>query len=579
MRWWVAVVAALMLASCQSGSSSSGVDVRAPQVSNITPSNNATGVLVNSGISVTFSEAMVPASVTTASFTLWKAGPIASTAITGTVNYVGTTATFTPGANLDYDSTYTATITTAAKDLAGNPLAANYVWSFTTGPAPDTTPPQVSSTTPAGSATNIAINSALSATFSEALTPATVSTASFTLDQAGTPVSGTVGYSGTTATFTPDAALVYSTLYTATLTTAVQDLAGNALASTYTWNFTTGPMPDTTAPTVTATSPDGATAVSVGSSITADFSEALNPATVTTASFTLDQAGTPVSGTVGYSGTTATFTPDAALAYSTLYTATLTTAVRDLAGNAIAASSVWTFTTGSAPDTTAPTVTGVSPADSATVIAPNSTVTATFSETMNGATLTTGSFTVTGPGGAVAGSVGYSGLIATFSPASALGFNTTYAITVTTSARDTAGNPLATDYLWGFTTSGPFMTVYGVLCASPTPTPGCTFNVGSGTRASVSQDPAYNSSGNGSDDMWYVQFDSSGRASVYNDLNVFQYFANPSEFAGYISGTTIGVGANVADWENIASRQYWFGSNGVLYSANTGSSNYGRAIN
>jgi hypothetical protein len=37
-----------------------------------------------------------------------------------------------PGANLAPLTVYTATITTAAKDLAGNALAANFVWSFTT---------------------------------------------------------------------------------------------------------------------------------------------------------------------------------------------------------------------------------------------------------------------------------------------------------------------------------------------------------------------------------------------------------------------------------------------------------------
>src|SRR6202043_1902435 len=41
-------------------------------------------------------------------------------------------ATFTPSAALALNTTYTATITTGAQDLTGNPLAANYVWSFST---------------------------------------------------------------------------------------------------------------------------------------------------------------------------------------------------------------------------------------------------------------------------------------------------------------------------------------------------------------------------------------------------------------------------------------------------------------
>ena len=126
----------------------------------------------------------------------------------------------------------------------------------------------------------------------------------------------------------------------------------------------------------------------------------------------------------------------------------------------------------------------------------------------------------------------------------------------------------------------PYETVYGDACRSSNqPTPGCTFVRSTGQRVTVSADPTYNSQGYGSDDLWYVKFDAAGRASVYNDLGEFQYYASISEFAGYISGTTIGVGTTGAYWENVAGKQYWFGKNGVLYSANTGSSNYGQAIN
>src|SRR6185503_19636350 len=56
------------------------------------------------------------------------------TSVTGTVGYdvVSKIATFTPAGSLAALSVYNATITTAAKDLAGNALAANFVWSFAT---------------------------------------------------------------------------------------------------------------------------------------------------------------------------------------------------------------------------------------------------------------------------------------------------------------------------------------------------------------------------------------------------------------------------------------------------------------
>ncbi|MFN0038183.1 MAG: Ig-like domain-containing protein, partial [Burkholderiales bacterium] len=60
--------------------------------------------------------------------------------VTGMVDVNGNTVTFTPMADLAASTQYTATVTTAAQDAAGNALAANFVWSFTTGVIPNTTP-------------------------------------------------------------------------------------------------------------------------------------------------------------------------------------------------------------------------------------------------------------------------------------------------------------------------------------------------------------------------------------------------------------------------------------------------------
>ncbi len=103
---------------------------------------------------------------------------------------------------------------------------------------------------------------------------------------------------------------------------------------------------DTTAPSVTATNPtSGELDVAVTTTVTVTFSERVDPATVTLASFTLEAGATPVGGAVTASGTTATFTPSTALARGTLYTATVTTAVTDTAGNALPANHTWSFTT------------------------------------------------------------------------------------------------------------------------------------------------------------------------------------------------------------------------------------------
>ena len=105
------------------------------------------------------------------------------------------------------------------------------------GTGTDTTPPTVFSTNPADTATNVAVNTTITATFSEAMDSSTINTSTFTLSGG---VTGTVTYSGTTATFTPSSNLAYNTTYTATVTTGVRDTSGNAMASNYTWSFTTG---------------------------------------------------------------------------------------------------------------------------------------------------------------------------------------------------------------------------------------------------------------------------------------------------------------------------------------------------
>ena len=76
--------------------------------------------------------------------------------IGGTVSYGGATATFTPSANLDFNTIYKARITTGVKDLAGKAMAADYTWSFTTIsalPTPTITPTSTATTTPTATVT------------------------------------------------------------------------------------------------------------------------------------------------------------------------------------------------------------------------------------------------------------------------------------------------------------------------------------------------------------------------------------------------------------------------------------------
>ena len=209
--------------------------------------------------------------------------------------------------------------------------------------AADTTPPTVASTVPGNNATGVAVTATVSATFDEAIDGTTVDGTSYFVTDGVANVVGTLNVVGSTATFTPSADLAAATVYTATLTTAVTDLAGNPLAADYTWSFTTGSGADTTPPTVLSTVPgNNATGVAVTTTVSATFDEAIDPASVD--GFVTDGVDNVV-GTLNVVGSVLTFTPDAALADNTVYTATLT-AVTDLAGNPMAADYTWSFTTG-----------------------------------------------------------------------------------------------------------------------------------------------------------------------------------------------------------------------------------------
>ena len=317
-------------------------DTTAPTVSSTDPANGATGVALNKQVAATFSESINPFNDHCGKLYLnARDNACFRSSVLRWRNCYIYTGKQSRGEHRIYCHYYDR-----GQDLAGNALAVNKVWSFTTGAAPDTTAPTVSSTDPANGATGVALNKQVAATFSESMNPLTITAANFTLTQGTTPVSGAVTYVGVTATFTPASSLAASTEYTATITTGAKDLAGNALAVDKVWSFTTGTAPDTTAPTVSSTDPaNGDIGVALSKRVSATFSETMDPLTITNVNFTLTDGVTPATGTVAYVGLAATFTPASNLAASTTYTATITTVANDLAGNALASDKVWSFTT------------------------------------------------------------------------------------------------------------------------------------------------------------------------------------------------------------------------------------------
>ncbi len=207
--------------------------------------------------------------------------------------------------------------------------------------------PFVTSTSPVNNAIHIPVNNAVIVTFNGTMDASSFTTSSFTLMQDANPITGTITVNGAAATFTPANNLEANKVYAATVTTAVKNEAGTALAANYTFTFTTGDGPDLILPTINSTDPlDVEKRIERNKTITVTFSEAMNALTIDSNTFMLKDGTNDIKGTILYNGTKATFTPFQSLAAATVYTATITTGAKDMAGNAIAQNKVWTFTTG-----------------------------------------------------------------------------------------------------------------------------------------------------------------------------------------------------------------------------------------
>jgi len=306
-----------------------------PTVIATNPADAAVNVPLNQVITVTFNEEMNPSTINSSSFIV-----TGNTTITGTMTYSGVTATFTPTVNLTTNTTYAVRITTAVKDLRGNALQEDYIFTFSTGA---TLQPLVIATNPARNETGVVLNKVVNATFNMPMDATTINATTFTLKEGTNTITGVVTYSGNNAFFTPNVNLTANTVYTATITTGAENTANIPLSADYTWDFTTGTI---VAPTVILTDPsNNASGVALNKVVTATFDMAMDPLTISSTTFTLKQGTNTVLGTVNYSGTMASFTPTNPLLENAVFTATITTGAKNLAGDSIANDYVWTFST------------------------------------------------------------------------------------------------------------------------------------------------------------------------------------------------------------------------------------------
>ncbi|MBE2254022.1 MAG: Ig-like domain-containing protein, partial [Myxococcus sp.] len=365
-------------------------------------------------------------------------------------------ASVTTAAPLNANATYTVSV--AARDLANNALAPPTMFGFTTAAVADTMPPTVTSTIPTDNAMNVATTGlAVSATFSEAVTPSSVvgtisgpfELGSATMSAGNTVVTWSMPMfdDGGVAQYQP------STAYTVTV--EASDTAGNAMAAPHQFTFTTASPPDTTPPTLVSTLPaDQATGVPTNSAIVLTFSEPMNTTTVQSR-FAINGATRPGTFSWNANNSTVRFVPTVNWNPNTAYTLAFTSAPTDMAGNPLASVSR-SFTTGPGADTSAVTVTNRAPATSATGVPTrlgcafirfNNSVTLTFSGAVDPVSVAA-AFKVLQGSTPVPGNVSFNSTATTvtFSPTTTFAFNTTYTVQLNDTgniALDLQRNPIA----------------------------------------------------------------------------------------------------------------------------------------
>lgn len=218
----------------------------APTVVSTSPAAGATNVATSAQPSVTFSSMMDESTITSASVRLILSDgtPVPQAAGSPSLDPNGKTARIAPASSLANSVTYRIQVTTAAHDSAGTALASTFVMSsgFTTVAAA-ATPPVVSSASPSDGASNVPTGTQPTVSFSEAVQASSVTAATVQLLASDgsvvpqAPGSPTLNAPGTTATIVPASPLTPGSTYRLRViggASGVKDLAGTAMASTFT---------------------------------------------------------------------------------------------------------------------------------------------------------------------------------------------------------------------------------------------------------------------------------------------------------------------------------------------------------
>ena len=396
-----------------------GPDTTPPTVDTTSPADGAVNVSTAALVAVTFSEAMDAATIDETSFELRDSASAAVPAAV-TYNFSSRTATLAPGAPLAADAAFTAVVrggSGGVADVAGNPLAVDYTWSFTTGA--DGTPDS-------------------SSIWDDSYVLATIEDPDTTAQTQGIELG--VKFQSNVDGFITGLRFYKGPGNTGTHVGSLWTAAGTLLAAVAFTNETASGWQEMALPAPVA--------ITGGTTYVASYHTDVGRYSASTVYFAGSGYDNPPLRALadGENGGNGVYRYGASAFPNQTYNS----------------ENYWVdvvFTTSLGPDTTPPTVDTTSPADGAVNVSTATAVSVTFSEAMDIATIDSGSFELRDASNVLmTAAVSYnSGTnTATLTPSVALSASTTYSATVIGGAggvSDIAGNPLQSDYSWSFTTA------------------------------------------------------------------------------------------------------------------------------
>lgn len=413
------------------------VDKTAPKIISTTIKSN---IKVSDSLVVTFSENLDRDSINTQNIQLRKVSD--NTIINTRINYYNNTNSIEidPITNLEYDETYTLTISTNIKDAGSISLENKKVYQFKTALVPDDTKPTVNII---GDTSNILLDATLKLQFSEKVEQNSLNSNSVILkDEGNLAVLSTISYdlASNILSIKPSENLKPSKTYAIKLTNKIEDLASNTLDE-FNIEFTTLDEINATPLSVSSTSLSSQSTIAKNSNINIEFSKEIDTKTLSE-NVIIQEVGKnySISSEIAVNGNTITVNPVNDLKDDTSYELIIKTGLKDSFGNNFDTEQKFSFQIQAIVDQKAPTLEISSIENEAKDISLDTTFSFTFNENMDENSINNGISLKTIDDVNIPITINYSNKVVTITPNTSLDYSKVYKLTLKSSIQDLAGN-------------------------------------------------------------------------------------------------------------------------------------------